>query len=219
MTKRRSIIVFCAHPDDEVIGPGGTLLKYNKENIDTYVVIFSGGEMSNSLYERKKLINLRSKESKKAGKILKIKKIINLNLKDMNLISELKKTENCDKVKSIINKIKPEKIFTHSVDDMLYIDHKAVHNCIFKIVSELNKKGNKYSLYTFNVWTLNIRKRNSPKLIINIDNEFKEKIRALKEFKSQKLALLQLKPAVYLRALITGWKNNCRYAEEFYKVI
>ena len=54
MKHKKSIIVFCAHPDDEVIGPGGALLKFAKEGIDTYVVIFSGGEKSHSYYDKKK---------------------------------------------------------------------------------------------------------------------------------------------------------------------
>lgn len=219
--KKRSIIVFCAHPDDEVIGPGGTLLKYANDGIDCYVVIFSGGEMSNTLYEKEKLIKIREKESEKAGKILGVKKIINLKLRDMNLMPDVKEKNIKEKIKKIITKIKPEKIFTHAMDDMLYIDHRAVHDCVIESVMELNAQESKttYNLYTFNIWTLNVRKRNSPRLIIDIKNEFPNKIKALKEFKSQKLALLQLTPLVYLRALVSGWKHNCKYAEEFHKII
>lgn len=219
MKKKRAVMVFCAHPDDEVIGPGGTLKKYAEQGIDTYVVIFSGGEMSNKLYKKNKLIELRHKESTLAGDILGVKKIFNLGLRDMYLTADLKDLKNCEKVENLIQKIKPEKIFTHSMDDMLYIDHRAVHDCVFDVVNKLNKEGNKYQLYTFNIWTLTVRKRDFPRLIINIDNEFKHKIKALKAFNSQKLALLQLTPMVYLKAIIAGWKHDCKYAEEFYKII
>lgn len=221
----KSVIVFCAHPDDEVIGPGGTLLKYAKQGIKTIVVIISGGEKSNALYKKNKLVKLREKESKNAAKILKVNKLINLNLRDMQLIKDLESKKTKTEITKIIKKYQPEKIFTHAIDDMLYQDHKAVHDTIFDIVTNLNKnhkknkKEHKYSLYTFNVWTLNVRKRDSPKLIVDISEEFKFKLKALKKFKSQKLALIQLYPFIYIRAILAGWKHDTKYVEEFYKVL
>ena len=220
--KKRKIAVFCAHPDDEVIGPGGTLLKYAKAGIECHVIIFSGGEMSHSLYNKKKLVKLRERESVRAGEILEISKIVNLGLRDMHLKQDVLNPEVQEKVKNIIKRINPEKVFTHAIDDMLFIDHRAVHDCVVKAVKDINKKREqrqRINLYTFNIWTFNVRKRNSPRLVINIDNEFKEKVRALKEFKSQKMALLQLTPVVYIKALLSGWKHDCKFAEEFHKVI
>ena len=218
MTKKRRILILCAHPDDEVIGVGGTILNYAKKGIDSYVVIFSGGEKSNALYKEKKLVSIREKESQKAGEILNAKKIINLKLSDMKLYKEAHEKETKDKIRDIIKKYKPEKIFTHAIDDMLFPDHRAVHDCVLEIVKEFNKKEKKYPVYTFNIWTLNVRKRNTPKLIVDITNEFPEKVKALKCFKSQSLALLQLTPGIYLKALLAGWKNGTKYAEEFYKI-
>lgn len=220
--KQKSIIVFCAHPDDEVIGPGGTLKKYAKQGIKTIVVIISGGEKSNALYKKEKLIKIRKDESEQAAKILEVSKVINLGLRDMQLIKDLDKKETKDEIKNLIKKYQPEKIFTHAIDDLLYQDHKAVHDTIYNILEQINKtknKKDKLSLYTFNVWTLNVRKRDSPKLIVDISDEFKYKLKALKKFKSQKIALLQLYPAIYTRAILSGWKYDTKYVEEFFKVL
>lgn len=221
----KSVIVFCAHPDDEVIGPGGTLLKYAKQGIKTIVVVLSGGEKSNALYKKNRLIKLREKESENAAKVLQVHKLINLNLRDMQLVKDLEKEKTKKEITKLIKRYKPGKIFTHAIDDMLYQDHKAVHDCIYNIVKDLNqnhktnKKEPKYSLYTFNVWTLNVRRRDAPRLIVDISDEFKFKLKALKKFKSQKLALLQLYPFIYVRAILAGWKHDTKYVEEFYKVL
>lgn len=219
----RRVVVFCAHPDDEVIGPGGTLLKYAKEGIETHVVIFSGGEMSNSLYDKEKLVSIREKESLRAAKILRITNLVNLGLRDSRLSADAALDSTREKVKSIIEELQPEKIFTHSIDDMLYPDHRAVFDCVKFCVDDLNSSienvDDRYSLYTFNVWTVNIRGRDLPKLVIPINEEFSLKVKALKAFKSQKLALVQLTPVVYVRAILAGWKNDTKFVEEFYKVV
>ena len=217
--EKRKVIVFCAHPDDEVIGPGGTLLKYAKEGIETHVVIFSGGEKSHAHYHKDKLIKLRKKESDAAGKTLKVSKIHYFYLNDMKLITQAKTPEIRKKVEQLILKIKPEKIFTHAIDDVLYIDHRGVHDCVVETVDKIRKEKNiRFNIYTFNIWTINIRKRDAPKLFVDISLEFKTKLQALQKFKSQRLALLQLTPFVWIKALTAGFKNDCKFAEEFYKI-
>ena len=171
---------------------------------------------------KKKLLKLRHRESEKAGKILGVKKITNLGLRDMGLTTDAKDPKIRAKLKKMISRLKPEKIFTHAIDDMLYIDHRAVHDCVTTIVKEINAENEvkkKLSVYTFNIWTLNVRKRNSPRLVIDISKEMSEKMKALREFKSQKLALIQLTPVVFIRAILSGFKHDCKYAEEFYKII
>jgi LmbE family N-acetylglucosaminyl deacetylase len=222
--KKRSIIVFCAHPDDEVIGPGGMLLKYAKEGIQTVVVICSGGDKSHPHYKKDQLIKLRHKESEQAAKILEVTHLIHLDLPDMRLFSEIQKPEVQNTIRDIILKYDPEKIFTHAIDDMLYRDHRAVHDVVLDTAKLLNatkyaRRKHKLELYTFNIWTVNIRKRDAPKLMIDITDEFAFKLKALQCFKSQWAALVQLTPFVYSRALVAGWKKNVKYAEEFYKVL
>jgi len=40
------ILFFVAHPDDEVLGCGGTIALYNSKGYDTKVIIFTNGENS-----------------------------------------------------------------------------------------------------------------------------------------------------------------------------
>ena len=59
-------LVFAAHPDDEVLGAGGTIAKLSREGEDIISVIFSYGEGSDPLKEPESLIQERVKESKRS---------------------------------------------------------------------------------------------------------------------------------------------------------
>ena len=52
-----TILVFAAHPDDEVLGCGGTIAKCSREGRKVVTVIFSHGEGSDPLKDQKIVSN------------------------------------------------------------------------------------------------------------------------------------------------------------------
>jgi len=211
----KSVLIVCAHPDDEILGVGGTIAKYAKEGKDIYSVVFSAGHSSHPLTKEKVIEKVRSKESTAAGKIVGCKETILLGLKDGSLKSEIQKKKVVTQLRRIIKEKKPEKIFTHSMDDP-HPDHKAVYNSVREATK--SKRSN-VDIYSFDIWNpFNIRRRSAPKLIVDITETFPKKIRAIKRFKSQKVAMFTMLPAVYLRAYLNGLNNHVRYAEVFLKI-
>jgi len=212
---KESIIVFCAHNDDHLIGAGGALAKYAKQGKDISVVIFSYGEGSHFWLKKKVTIEMRVNESKKADKIVGIKNTAYLGLKEGKFLEEVKKKKIENKIKSLILKNKSTKIFTHSIDDP-HPDHRAVYNIITNIVDKLNYKG---ELYSFEIWNpVNLRKRGKPKLVVDTSKTFHKKIKAIKTHKSQKVSIISLLWNIYRKDFFNGLSNNCRYAEVFYKI-
>lgn len=212
---KESIIVFCAHNDDHLIGAGGALAKYAKQGKDISVVIFSYGEGSHFWLKKKVTIEMRVNESKKADKIVGIKNTAYLGLKEGKFPEEVKKKKIENKIKSLILKNKSTKIFTHSIDDP-HPDHRAVYNIITNIVDKLNYKG---ELYSFEIWNpVNLRKRGKPKLVVDTSKTFHKKIKAIKTHKSQKVSIISLLWNIYRKDFFNGLSNNCRYAEVFYKI-
>ena len=70
MTKD-TIMVMCAHSDDQIIGPGGTLTKYAKQGKIIITVIFSYGELSMPHIKKEIAIKTRVDEAKAAETIKK----------------------------------------------------------------------------------------------------------------------------------------------------
>ena len=83
-------------------------------------------------------------------------------------------------------------------------------------------------LYTFEIWhIINLKKRNKPRLVVDISDTFETKVKALKAFKSQiDLATfynyLVLNNffffLIHIKDMINGITYNTRYAEVFYKI-
>jgi LmbE family N-acetylglucosaminyl deacetylase len=213
--KKETIITFAAHNDDQIIGAGGTLAKYSREGKDIFTVIFSYGESSHPHFKRKVTVEMRVKESLKADKVLGGSGIVYLGLKEGKFNKEIEKKGIKSKIKRIIREKKPTKIFIHSIDDP-HPDHRAVYNLITNTVEEIKFN---CDIYSFNIWNpISIRKRDAPKLVVDITDNFKTKIEAFKCHKSQKLTMLSLMWDIYLKAILNGLKNGVRFAETFTKI-
>jgi len=207
-------LIFCAHSDDQIFGVGGTIAKYAKEGKNVTVIIYSYGENTHPWLKRKVTIEMRVRESQAAAKVVGYHENIFLGLDETKYAEQIKKKGIKKVLKKIIAKKKPSKIFTHSIDDP-HIDHRDVYYSVAEVLDDLKSDT---ELYTFDVWNpINFRQRDAPQLFVDISKTFKLKIKALKLFRSQKLSLISLLWSVYLRAMVNGFHNSCRYSERFYK--
>ena len=163
-------------------------------------------------------------ESQKADRIIGGKGVTFIGLRESHFEDDLANRGIENKIRNIITELNPVKIFTHSSDDA-HQDHRAT----FRIVLRLHRRMRlKSDLYTFDVWhIINLKKRNKPKLVVDISDTFETKIKALKAFKSQfDLAAFYnyltinnfLFFMVYVKDALNGIKNNTKYAEVFYKI-
>ncbi len=211
---RETILVLCAHPDDEVFGMGGTIAKYVNEGKKVVTVIFSYGEMAMPWLKPEEVQKVRQKESNAAAKIIGTHKTMFLGLKEgqMDNVSEATKTF----LAELIKKHQPEKIFTHSDDDP-HLDHRAVHRLVCDVVKKVKYKGD---FYAFDVWNpVTLKRRHAPKLYVDITSTFKDKLKASEVFETQKMqGRWPLIPALTIRAVMYGWFNKCKYAERFRKI-
>ena len=212
---QETIMLFCAHPDDEILGAGGTIAKYSQQGKKVIAIIFSYGENSHWWLKRPHTVEMRVKESRAAGKVVGTHETIFLGMKDFELKNEIKNESKIKLIEKLINKHDPSKIFTHSPDDMIYSDHLAVWSAINTATKNVKFKGD---LFVFNIWAKNVRVGQNPKLIVDISDTFNLKWQAMKCFKSQHMYIFQLYPGVIWRALKCGWENRSRFAESFVKM-
>lgn len=210
-----SIMIICAHSDDQTFGPGGTVAKYAKEGKKIFTIIFSYGHISAPLLKKEVIISARVKEAKDVDKYMGGNGVIFLGLEENRFIEDFKNKKMYPKLKKLILEKKPSIIFTHSHDDP-HPDHRALNKLLLET---LDKMKYKCDVYAFDIWTIfNVKKQNYPKIVVDISNTFNMKIKALKMFKSQKLSLFSLMWSVYLKAWILGKQNRVKFAEIFYKI-
>ncbi len=213
--EKQTIMVVCAHSDDQILGPGGTMAKYAAQGDEVINLIFSPGELSHPWLKRRITIELRKNEAIEADKVIGGKEVLFIGINESKFVKEASSEWVHDKLGQIIKNYKPSKIFTHSIDD-LHPAHRAVYRTTLNVLDKISYKGDAYS---FDIWNpLNLRGRNLPKMYVDISDTFQKKLSALTCFKSQWVAMFSLLWSVHLRALLTGLEVNCKYAERFYKV-
>lgn len=211
----KCVYIICAHSDDQILGPGGTAAKYSKEGINVYTIIMSYGEFSHPWMQEKITTKARVKEAQNADKVIGGKGVMFLGLKEGLFKKEFHEKNLLHKLTKLLNDKKPIKIFTHSFNDPLP-DHLATNSIVKELVRNLKFKP---EIYSFPIWNpMSIKKRNRPKLIVDISSTVKLKINALLCFKSQKLSIYQLLPITLIKNFIAGLQYDMRFAEVFYRV-
>lgn len=115
------VLIIVAHPDDEVLGVGGTILKHNEEGDEVYVCIVT------KAYEpewSKSYINKKIEEQKNVDLKLKIKRRINLDFPTVKLNTLPTGVLN-KAITKVVDEIKPDVVYTHFEGD-LNKDHGLV---------------------------------------------------------------------------------------------
>ena len=210
-----SVLIICAHSDDQIFGPGGTVAKYAKEGKKVHTIIFSYGEQSLPLQKKEYTIKSRVKEAIDVDKYLGGHGVTFLGLEETKFSEQFIKKGMYLKLRRLILKYNPSIIFTHSVDDPMP-DHRALNKLLLETIDKMRYK---CDVYMFDVWNLfNFKKRHNIKIVVDVSDTFKMKIKALKMFTSQQRSLVLLMWSVYLRAWYSGRDIKVKHAETFYKI-
>ena len=124
-----TVVVFAAHPDDDILGCGGTIAKLTQEGSKVHIVFLADGESSRGdIADINSLIQQRKQNAKKALKILGCDSIEFLDFPD-NRLDSLDLLDVVKKIEGFIDAYKPYTIFTHYAHD-LNIDHQITHNAV-----------------------------------------------------------------------------------------
>ncbi|MBT5740252.1 PIG-L family deacetylase [Candidatus Woesearchaeota archaeon] len=211
MEKQETILVLGAHSDDFVIGAGGTIAKYAAEGKKIIAYSFSYGELSHPWLKEKVAKKMRVEEAYEAAEVLDCS-LTFLDLKEGKYMD--KKDEVITKLKTLCDKEKPTKIFTHTIEDP-HRDHKVVHTITMELWKQLK---NKPEVYVYSVWNPISLKTDYPSLYVNIRKTFGKKLASLKKFESQKYYVTYPTFLLLFRAFQEGLTKRMLLAERFFRV-
>jgi LmbE family N-acetylglucosaminyl deacetylase len=179
-----NILVIAPHPDDEILGCGGTIKKYTSLGYKVVVLIVSRGKPE--LYSEERIKNVRH-EARMAHDILNVDKTIFLDFP----APDLDTVPNADISASILKVIKDSEIGTvllpHYGD--LHHDHKAVFNA--GLVASRPFMSSVRRIFSYETlseteWAVPIGSEVFiPTCFVDISDVFRFKLDAMKCYKSQ----------------------------------
>ena len=117
----KNVLVIAAHPDDEVIGCGGTIAKHKRSGDKIHLLYMTDGISSRDDIDFQQK-NIRETGVQNFIDYLKPDSNKCLNLPD-NSMDSISLLEIVKEIESVINDTKPDIIYTHSSKD-LNIDHR-----------------------------------------------------------------------------------------------
>jgi LmbE family N-acetylglucosaminyl deacetylase len=115
----RSVLAFFAHPDDAEILCAGTLSLLHKADYTIHIATIGNGDKGTAVHGKEEIIHIRRSEAIKAAGILEGRYHC-LEIEDVFILYD---RESIEKASSLVRKIKPDIVFTHSPDDYM-LDHE-----------------------------------------------------------------------------------------------
>ena len=182
------VLIIAPHPDDEVLGCGGSIKKWTKEGNEVYLCVVTKAYAPDWTEE---YIENKKKEVDKSAKVLGIQKVFFLNLPTVKLDTIGQKEIN-DAMTRCVEQVKPEVLYIPHRGD-LNKDHRIVFESAL-VVSRTKpnssiKKVLSYETLSETEWGVQTIKKMAdvflPNMYIDISDTVKDKLEAMKCYKSE----------------------------------
>ena len=216
------VMVIVAHPDDEVLGCGGTIARLTQEG-DVQVIIL--GEGITSRYEEsgkagKSILTQLQRDAEAAADILGIKSVTFGDLPD-NRFDELALLEIIKRVERLVESRQPQVIYTHHPGD-LNIDHLLTFRAVLTATRPMSGCSVR-EIYACEIpssteWAFQqFQHPFRPNVFVDITATIEQKIQALQEYQSEVRPFPHPRSPEALRASARRWGSviGVEYAEAF----
>lgn len=182
----KKIMVIAAHPDDELLGCGGTLIKHAKNGDYIRTIILGQGMLSRG-EDESILVELRA-DAKKANDISGVNELEFYDFPD-NAFDSVPLLNIIKAVEKEIDDYQPDIIYTHFAND-LNIDHRKTFEAVMTATRPQPGMKNP-DIYAFYIqsstdWISSTDANQFiPNVFVNIEEEIEEKIKALEAYKTE----------------------------------
>jgi N-acetylglucosamine malate deacetylase 1 len=179
------ILVVAPHPDDEVLGAGGTLLRYKSEDNLIAWLIVTGINEDFGWSSHK--ITERDAEISKISKFFNFDEVHNLKLPTTKL-DTLSMGDIVQKISDVIKSFSPDEILIPHLGD-IHTDHQVVHNAVLSCTKWFRhpfvKRILSYETISETDFGLDTSRQFSPNVFVDISNFLDDKIKAMGIYSSE----------------------------------
>lgn len=219
MNRKNTILVIAPHPDDDLIGCGGSIAKHLDLANRVCIVYVTNGDAFNSNYSQAEFTKLRIKETHDAAQAMGLKTENLFFLEET--VWDINPNKARLKILALIRNLKPDICYVpHSQDE--HVDHKLVHQIAMEAIKmapgpwfKRNKEENSWEVPTvlaYEVWT----PLNKFGFVENITDFIEKKSAALCQHKSQIAEVKYNEATIGLnryRGAMTGKGRHCECFE------
>jgi len=214
-------LIIAAHPDDEIIGCGGTAARLIKEGQQVYTLILGEGitarDKKRSSEKRESEIKLLKQQVVEANKIIGVTDVFAYDFPD-NRFDTVPLLDVIKKIEEIQQQVGPDVVFTHFMDD-LNIDHRITYQAVLTafrpMVGQTVKEIYSFEVLSSTEWRFPLTF--SPDCFFDISGTIALKAKAMEKYTSElgEFPHPRSRKGIYLNAENWGMKTGMAYAEAF----
>ena len=221
-----SVLVIAAHPDDEVLGCGGTMARLAAEGQIVRCAIFGEGVTSrhrNRADADLNQIQALHATSRAVASLLGVHELLMLGLPD-NRFDSIDLLDVVKQVEELVDRYKPSTIYTHSGGD-LNVDHRVLHQAVLTATRPMAGQS-VTDVFTFEIassteWAFGqFAPAFRPSVFFDISAHLDQKLQAMTMYESEARAFPHPRSSEALRAIARRWGSvvGLQAAEPFESV-
>lgn len=210
-------IVIAPHPDDEVLGVGGTLLRRKSEGAKVAWLVVTGISVESGWSEEK--VKARANEIKRVTEFFDFDEVFKLNFPTTQL-DRIPMSDLVAGISAVFKSFAPEEVFVPHPSDV-HTDHRMVFNAAASCTKWFRypsvKRVLAYETLSETDFSLGTDLGFRPNVFVNIEPFFNEKLRAMEIYASELGAFPFPRSHEAIRALATlrGASSGFKAAEAF----
>ena len=186
---RKKILIIAAHPDDEIMGCGGTAARLVKEGDEVYTMILGEGitsrDEARQREKREEEILRLKKQVHSANNTIGVKDVFIYDFPD-NRFDSVPLLDIVKVIEKVKARLKPDILFTHYEKD-LNIDHRITFQAVLTAarptVDETVKEIYSFEVLSSTEWKFPLSF--SPDCFFDISGTIDLKVKAMEQYKSE----------------------------------